>query len=108
MTLRELSAAFGLTHPDSLCSLIRRADRALLAPVRSVTRSRRSANGSSKDPKPGPEPAKPRLERGRFLPPRKSRRRADRLTATCRSWTLDNPLVALGADTCSAVPAPRS
>ena len=30
MTLRELSAAFGLTHPDSVHNLIRRADRALL------------------------------------------------------------------------------
>jgi len=30
VTLRELSAAFGLTHPDSACNLIRRADRALL------------------------------------------------------------------------------
>jgi len=30
VTLRELSAAFGLTHPDSVRNLIRRADRALL------------------------------------------------------------------------------
>jgi hypothetical protein len=30
VTLRELSAAFGLTHPDSVRHLIRRADRALL------------------------------------------------------------------------------
>ena len=29
-TLRELPAAFGLTHPDSVRNLIRRADRALL------------------------------------------------------------------------------
>jgi hypothetical protein len=29
-TLRELSAAFGLTHPDSVRNLIRRADRTLL------------------------------------------------------------------------------
>ncbi len=29
-TVRELSAAFGLTHPDSVRNLIRRADRALL------------------------------------------------------------------------------
>ncbi len=28
-TLRELSAAFGLTHPDSVRNLIRRVDRAL-------------------------------------------------------------------------------
>jgi hypothetical protein len=30
VTLRELSVAFGLTHPDSVRNLIRRADRALL------------------------------------------------------------------------------
>ena len=30
VTLQELSAAFGLTHPDSVRNLIRRADRALL------------------------------------------------------------------------------
>ena len=30
VTLRELSAAFGLTHPDSVRNLIRRVDRALL------------------------------------------------------------------------------
>jgi hypothetical protein len=30
VTLREPSAAFGLTHPDSVRNLIRRADRALL------------------------------------------------------------------------------
>ena len=30
VTLRELSPAFGLTHPDSVRNLIRRADRALL------------------------------------------------------------------------------
>ena len=30
VTLRELSAAFGLTHPDSVRNLIRGADRALL------------------------------------------------------------------------------
>ena len=30
MRLRELSAAFGLTHPDSVRNLIRRSDRVLL------------------------------------------------------------------------------
>jgi hypothetical protein len=30
VTLRELSAAFGLTRPDSVRNLIRRADRAFL------------------------------------------------------------------------------
>ncbi|MBV8127110.1 MAG: hypothetical protein JO114_05520 [Planctomycetaceae bacterium] len=30
VTLRELLAAFGLTHPDSVLNLIRRTDRALV------------------------------------------------------------------------------
>ena len=43
VTLRELSAAFGLTHPDSVRNLIRRADQPSSAPVCFVTRLRLSA-----------------------------------------------------------------
>jgi len=34
VTLRELSAAFGLTHPDSVGNLVNRANRALRASAR--------------------------------------------------------------------------
>ena len=56
--LRELSAAFGLTHPDSVRNLIRRADRPSLAPVCSMTRSRLSATASQK---PALTPRSPRV-----------------------------------------------
>ena len=56
MTLRELSAAFGLTHPDSVRNLIRRADRALLG-----SRMLRGEIEAIRHrlPKTGPDPAKP-------------------------------------------------
>ncbi len=55
-TVRELSAAFGLTHPDSVRNLIRRADRALL--------DSRILHGEIEAirhrlPNTGPDPAKP-------------------------------------------------
>ena len=56
MTLRELSAAFGLTHPDGVRNLIRRADRALLG-----SRMLRGEIEAIRHrlPKIGPDPAKP-------------------------------------------------
>jgi chromosomal replication initiation ATPase DnaA len=56
VTLRELSTAFGLTHPDSVRNLIRRADRALLG-----SRLLRGEIEAIRHrlPKTGPDPAKP-------------------------------------------------
>ena len=56
MTLRELSAAFGLTHPDSVRNLSRRVDRALLG-----SRLLRDQIEAIRHrlPKTGPDPAKP-------------------------------------------------
>ena len=48
VTLPQRSAAFGLTHLDSVRNLIRRAERALLGSLCSTTGSRRPAHGSSK------------------------------------------------------------
>ena len=58
VTLRELSAAFGLTHPDSVRNLIRRADHALLGsrPLRDEIEAIRH-----RLPKTGPDPTKPPL-----------------------------------------------
>ena len=55
VTLRELSAAFGLTHPDSVCNLIRQADRAL--PGSRLLRGEIEAI-HHRLPKTGPAPAK--------------------------------------------------
>ncbi|MGD0040937.1 MAG: hypothetical protein ABSE84_11065, partial [Isosphaeraceae bacterium] len=62
VTLRELSAAFGLTHPDSVRNLIRRADRALLGsrPLRHEIEAIRH-----RLLKTGPDPAKPIRGEGR-------------------------------------------
>jgi chromosomal replication initiation ATPase DnaA len=56
VTLRELSTAFGLTHPDSVRNLIRRADRALLG-----SRLLRGEIEAIRHhlPKTGHDPAKP-------------------------------------------------
>jgi chromosomal replication initiation ATPase DnaA len=56
VTLRELSAAFGLTHPDSVRNLIRQADRALLGSR--LLRGEIEAI-HHRLPKTGPDPAKP-------------------------------------------------